>query len=149
MRLAMAAAPGRTALRQHFDGPRRVVESDPLHLRVLGEEAAALGQRHGMGIDLAHILARRARKRDEIVDNAQAHLAHNVQVVGQQQVEVFVDGPGQGVLNRNQAVIRAPAGDAFKDGRKSLARQHADSPAQQFVRGFLAKRASFALESDQ
>ena len=118
-------------------------------LRVLGEEAAALGQRHGMGIDLAHVLARRARHRDEIVDNAQAHLAHNVQIVGQQQVEVLVDGTCQRVLNRHQAVIRAPAGDAFKDGGKSLARQHADSPAQKLVRGFLAKRASFALEGDQ
>ena len=92
-----------------------------------------------MGIDLAHVLARRARKRDEIVDNAQAHLGHNVQVVGEQQIEVFVDGPCQGVFNRNQAVIRAPAGDAFKDSSKSLARLHADSPAQELVRGFLAE----------
>ena len=92
-----------------------------------------------MRVNLAHILARCARQHDEVVHDAQAHLAHNVQVVGEQQVEILIDGPGQRVLNRRQAVIRAPAGDAFEDAGKVLARQHANAPAQELVRGLLAE----------
>jgi len=141
--------PGQSALRQHFHRSRCVVESDPFHLRVLVEEAAALGQRHRMGINLAHILASCAGKRDQVVDNAQAHFAHNMQVVGKQQIEILVNGPGQGILNRNQAVIRAPAGDAFEGRGECLTGQHTDPPTQEFIRSFLTKRPSLTLESNQ
>jgi hypothetical protein len=43
----------------------------------------------------------------------------------------------------------AASGDALEGGGESLAGQDSDAAAEKFVRGFLAERASFTLESNQ
>ncbi len=103
------------------------------------KNSLALGKRHGMRVNLGYILERRTGRSNEVVHNAQADFAHDVQVVGKQKVVILVDGAGQGVFNRRQAVLGLPGRHAFENGREGLARYYCDAPSQQFVRGFFAE----------
>ena len=73
--------PGQAPLSQHFHSSGRVVERDFANLGVTLEKHPALRQRHGMGVNLGYVLERCAGWSDEVVHNAQAHFAGDVQVI--------------------------------------------------------------------
>ena len=84
---------------------RRVVKSDRLHQRMLGQKSPALRQCDGMGVHAANTVGRRARQGDQIVPDAEKRLAFHLHIVGQKQVEVLQNRPREAVLDRNSGRI--------------------------------------------
>ena len=82
-----------------FDAARGVVEGGGRHRRMLAEESAALGQRDGMGEDLANAFECAARDADEIVADAQQGLPLDLDIGLKKKVKVFDHGTGERILN--------------------------------------------------
>ena len=127
------------ALGQHFDAAGRVVERNPLNLRMLIKKTYALRERNRMRVHLRQIAERGSGKGDEIMDDPKIDLTHNVKIIFQQQIIILVDRASQGIFNGRQAVLRFSAAHALKDIGKRFARAYPNRGAQQFVCSLLAE----------
>ena len=78
---------------------RGVVEGGGRHLRMLVEKSPALGQRDGVGEDLANILDLASRHADEIVADAQQGFPFNLYVGLKEKVEVFDHRTGERIFD--------------------------------------------------
>src|ERR1700675_904443 len=67
----------------------RVVERHRFELRVLREQIAALVERHGMREYAPDVSKLGARQRDQVVHDAQAKLAHDVDVAAEEQIKML------------------------------------------------------------
>jgi len=92
-------------LHQLLYAARRVVEGIGLHARMRGDKAAALRQRHRVRKYSVNVRRRSAGDGNQVVMDAQHRLAHHLNVVFQQQVEVFGDRSGQAVFDGNYRAV--------------------------------------------
>src|ERR1041385_3931629 len=74
--------------RQHLDAPSRVVEWHSLDLRMARKEPVALGQGYGMGIDSSKVSQGGSRKSDQIVNDPQLDLGHDLQIVAEVKLRI-------------------------------------------------------------
>src|SRR5205823_11848540 len=81
---------GGAELGKHFDAASRVVKRNLLHSSMLRKESAALGERDGMRIHLAQVAQGGPREGNEIVHDPKVHLTHDMQIVFEQKVVIFV-----------------------------------------------------------
>ena len=123
---------------------RRVVGRNHLDAGQRPEEPIALRQRLRVRIDPAHPLHRAARQREKVVLDPQLHLAHDRQMMLEEQVEVAVDAAADRILDRQHAVRRRAGLDRVEDVLEGAAghelRVGADLP-----RGRLAECPRFPL----
>jgi hypothetical protein len=86
---------------------------------MLGEEAPALRQCHGMREDAVDFADRSSGDGDQVVADAQQRLPLHHHIVREQQVEVLGDGAGQRVLNGNDGGGTDPLATAAKASAES------------------------------
>src|SRR5579872_1691632 len=79
----------------------RVVIRNRLHTPMLAEKVAALIERHLMRKDLFDISKTDARKRHQVMPDAQKELARDGDILRQQQIVVHGNAARQRVLNRD------------------------------------------------
>ena len=106
-------------VRDQLRAARRVVGRNHLDAGQRPEKPIALRQRLRVRINPAHPLHRAVRQREEMVHDRQLHLAHDRQVMLEEQVEVAVDAAADRVLNRQHAVAAGPPFTASKTSSKA------------------------------
>jgi len=62
-------------------------------------------ERYGMGEYSLHVSQFGAGKRDQVVDDMQTKLADDVHVAAEQKIEMFGDGTGEGILDRDHGSV--------------------------------------------
>jgi len=123
----------------------RVVERHRLELGIFGEEVAALIECDRMREHAAHICQPGARQRDEVMHDAQAKLAEDVNVAPQEQIKMFGDGTRERVLNRNDSAVDRSPPDPVEDLQRTRTR-HDLRQRQHGLGRLMAKGAKFSLD---
>ncbi len=97
--------------------------------------------------DAVDLVDGNAGKGDQVVPNAQQRLPLHNHVIGKQQVEVFCDGAGQGILDRNRGCVHRAGNQRGKDVGGERDRDD-DGVGDQIHRGLVAEGAGFSLDGD-
>src|SRR6266446_637389 len=122
-----------------------VVEWHRFQLRIFRKQVAALIERYRMREHATDVSKLGARQRDQVVYDAQAKLADDVNVAAQQQIKMLGDRTRQRILNwDHRAVYRSPL-DPVEDLERTRARHHLRSRQHLFGR-FVAERTEFSLD---
>ena len=114
---------------------------------MVGQEAPALRQSHGMRIHAFDVADLCARDGDQIVPDAYQRLPHHLHIMMKQQVEVFQHRPGQAVLNGD----RDGVGSARVERRKHFRRERTGDNLRirhQLQRRLVAERARLSLNGN-
>src|SRR6202035_1759756 len=90
-----------------LDAPGRIVKRNRLQPSVFGKQIAALVERNRMRENAPHVSKFRTRWSYQVVHDAQAKLADNINLASKQQIEVLRNRSSQRVLDRNYCAINA------------------------------------------
>jgi len=124
---------------------RSVIERHCLNLTMSAEKIPALIKRHRMRKHPPYIAQLHSRRRDQIVSNAQMHLAVDKKVTRQEQVEMLGNSAGERILDGNDCRLHAAVLHAIEYFRRAGARNHS-GPRQHGQSGFMAEGTQLALD---
>ena len=99
-----------------------------------------------MGVDSTDSLEANARVHDEAVDNPEFELAHDLHIEPQEEVEVLVDAPREGVLDRDDRVGAFPVHDGLEKGQERGSGHQVHGLVEVGTGGGFAEGAEFPLE---